>query len=90
MSVLLQVMIHGYSCVDLSFCWLRFDTGTSSLLQNMLLIIKDKLSSSLSSSSGLRTTKQQCPYIMLESLSLTIKSMFCEKEKVPVTNDTWS
>ena len=35
-----------------------FDTGTFSLLQNMLLVIKDKLSSSLSSSSGLRTTKQ--------------------------------
>ena len=31
-----------------------FDTGTFSLLQNMLLIVKDKLSSSLSSSSGLR------------------------------------
>ena len=51
------------SCVDLSFCWFTFDTGTFSLLQNMLLIVKDKLSSSLSSSSGLRTTKQQCAYI---------------------------
>ena len=50
-------------CVDLSFCWFTFDTVTFSLLQNMLLIVKDKLSSSLSSSSGLRTTKQQCPYM---------------------------
>ena len=40
-----------------------FNTGTFSLSQNMLLIVKDKLSSSLSSSSGLRTTKQQCPYM---------------------------
>ena len=38
-----------YSCVDLSFCWFTFDTGTLSLLQNMLLIVKDKLSSSFKS-----------------------------------------
>ena len=38
-------------------------TGTFSLSQNMLLIVKDRLSSSQSFSSGLRTTKQQCPYM---------------------------
>ena len=55
--------ISDDSCVDLSFCWFIFNTGTFSLSQNILLIVKDKLSSSLSSSSGLRTTKQQCPYM---------------------------
>ena len=43
--------------------YMQFDTGTFLLSQNMLLIVKDKLSSSLSSSSGLRTTKQQCLYM---------------------------
>ena len=39
--------IATFSCVDLSFCWLIFNTGTFSLSQNMLLIVKDKFSSSL-------------------------------------------
>ena len=73
----------------------------------MLLIVKDKLSSSLSSSSGLRTYLLSCLLLPvwlllssvtslvfrpdeelreLESLSLTIKSMFCERENVPVLN----
>ena len=30
-----------YSCVDLSFCWFIFNTGTFSLSQNMLLIVKE-------------------------------------------------
>ena len=47
-------------CVGLSFCCI-LDSGNDSLIQNMFA--KDKLSSSLSSSSGLRTTKQQCPYM---------------------------
>ena len=38
----LQLMFF-FSCVDLSFCWFTFDTGTFSLLQNMLLIVKDKM-----------------------------------------------
>ena len=54
--------IKKHSCVDLSFCWLIFNTGIFSLSQNMLFIVR------------------------LESLSLTIKSMFCEREKVPVLN----
>ena len=35
-----------------------------SLIQNIIMIAKDKLSSSLSSSSGLRTTKQHCLYMV--------------------------
>ena len=69
-------------CVDLSFCWFIFDTGTFSLSQNMLLIVKDKLSSSLSSSTGLiRDLRSDEELRELESLSLTIKSIFCEREK---------
>ena len=45
----------SYSCVVLSFCWLISSNRTFSLIQNIILIAIDKLSSSLSSSSGLRT-----------------------------------
>ena len=38
-------------------------TSAFSFLQNIVFIARDKLSCSLSTSSGLRTTKQQCPYM---------------------------
>ena len=42
-----------------------FRTITFLLSQNIVLVAIDKLSHSLSTSSGLRTTKQQCPYMYI-------------------------
>ena len=42
---------------------LIFRTVTFFLLWNLVLIVIDRLSSSLGSSLGLRSTKQQCPYM---------------------------
>ena len=39
------------SCVGLSFCWLIIRTLAFSLLQNIIIVVKDKLSCSLSTSS---------------------------------------
>ena len=40
-----------------------FRTSTFSLSQSIVVVAIDKLLCSLSTSSGLRTTKQQCPYV---------------------------
>ena len=62
--IIFNRMVLQFFCVGLSFCWLISSSRTFSLIQNIVLIAKDKLSRSLSSSSDLRTTKQHCLYMV--------------------------